>query len=498
MRAVNGLLPMCMLGLAVVAPLSAMAEPARDPNRTPSERREDPSTRPGQPGMVLQQLLPILQELDLSDEQRQAIRGILEDARAAFRQRLEELRQQQADPRTRIEVMRELLAEVAELISAELNEQQKVIWQKRLGELRERMQQRWRDGGQGPQARETVAGGGALLGQFARLRDAVQALDLTDAQRQQFEALLADLRKELAALRDAGGDPQQIRERVQQLQQHAREKLASILTPEQLQTLQEKMRSGEPPRGAPRQPGTAPAGGNDGGGPRRPFVEGGRGSVEPRPRDRPNPATGPTAPRVPAERSPSQPTKPDGRGEPSPPAAATTVPVVTAQVGQPVPEMTVTRIDGRPMALSSLKGKPTILVFGSFSCPSFRQRVPHVNAAADALGTRVNVVYVYTREAHPVGGWEVQRNRDEKIRVDAHRSMAERLQQARQTQVALRLEGQVLVDDMDDRLVRTFDGFPNAAVILDRDGVLVRRQKWCDPSGWQATLDEALARPAKR
>lgn len=494
------LVSICLLGVVGV-PTWARAEPAADPNRPPADRREDRRQRPAA-GMILQQLQPILDELGLSDQQRQAIRGILEDARDAFRQRLEELRQQQADPRTRIEVMRELLAEVAEHVAAELNDQQKTIWQKRLAELRDRMQQRLRDGGQGPRAREPGAGGGPLLGAFARLREAVQSLDLTDEQKQQVEAVFADLRRELSALRDAGGDPQQIREKVQQLQQQTREKLTDILTPEQLQRLQETMRAGDPPRAESRRPGTAPAGGNDDGGPRRPFVEGGRGSGEPRPQERPTPTTAPTvpnAPRAPAERLPVGPTTQpqDGTGRDTSGAPAT-LPVVIARLGQPAPELTVTRLDGRPLALSSLRGKPTVLVFGSFSCPSFRQRAPHVNSAAAALGNKVNVVYVYTREAHPVGDWEVQRNLDEKIRVDAHRSMAERLQQARQAQVSLKLAGQVLVDDMEDRLARTFDGFPNAAIILDRDGVVVLRQKWCDPSGWQAALDEALARPAKR
>jgi peroxiredoxin len=173
-------------------------------------------------------------------------------------------------------------------------------------------------------------------------------------------------------------------------------------------------------------------------------------------------------------------------------------PVVVAEVGKPAPDLTLTRSDGRPMRLASVQGKPTVIVFGSFSCPAFRQRVPAVNSAAETLGNKINLLYVYTREAHPVGQWEVQRNLDENIRIDAHKSLAERLNQARQTQTSLKLAGQVVVDDMDDRVSRSFDGFPNGAVVLDRDGVVVLKQKWCDPSGWQAAIDEALARPMKR
>lgn len=466
---------------------------------------------------------------------------------------MEEFRNQQADPRTRMQAIRELLAEVNEQIAAELNDQQKQLWQKRIAELRERMQQRLRDAGQGPRANEPGprGDGGPLVGLFARLQEAAKTLDLSDDQQKQLADVFAELRKELGALRDAGGDPRQIREKVQQLQQQLRERLATILTPEQLRVLQEKMRS-ESPRGArPRNPGPAPdAGNNDDGEPQRPFVDRGRGNAEPPPRARSSASAkpdAPTEPRTPAARSgtpaAAAPVPPaPGAVAPAPPAPAAVAPapgksapvgstdppgqdagnapavgrdesgqepsatqlvadpkpLVVAELGKPAPDLTVIRADGRPMQLSSLRGKPTVMVFGSFSCPSFRQRVPDVNAVAATLSIKINLVYVYTREAHPVGQWEVQRNLDENIRIDAHKSLAERLNQARQAQTSLKLAGQVIVDDMDDRVARTFDGFHNGAVLLDRDGVMVLKQKWCDPSGWQAAIDDALARPMKR
>jgi len=45
---------------------------------------------------------------------------------------------------------------------------------------------------------------------------------------------------------------------------------------------------------------------------------------------------------------------------------------------------------------------------------------------------------------------------------------------------------------MDDAASNAYGGFPNATVIIGRDGSIVARQQWTDPSGLPRLIDAAV------
>lgn len=65
------------------------------------------------------------------------------------------------------------------------------------------------------------------------------------------------------------------------------------------------------------------------------------------------------------------------------------------RVGEQAPSFTATDIDGQPVSLEALRGKPVWLVFMATWCTGCRTEIPDVQAAAKATpGVQVVVVYV--------------------------------------------------------------------------------------------------------
>jgi hypothetical protein len=176
------------------------------------------------------------------------------------------------------------------------------------------------------------------------------------------------------------------------------------------------------------------------------------------------------------------------------PAAPTTQQLLEAPqpaVGTPAPAFDLERIDERRAMLSRYARRVLVIEFGSWTCPSFRQRAAGMETLRRKYGRQAEFLVIYTREAHSAGGWEVQRNRDEHIRVEQPADAAGRLALARRAAEALKIAIPVAVDSMDDAVVRAYGGFPNGAVVIGRDGRIAARQQWADPFALERLIEEA-------
>jgi hypothetical protein len=58
---------------------------------------------------------------------------------------------------------------------------------------------------------------------------------------------------------------------------------------------------------------------------------------------------------------------------------------------------------------------------------------------------------------------------------------------------ALHITLPIGVDGMDDAVSKAYGGFPNATVVIGRDGRIAGRQQWTDPSGLPRLIEAALA-----
>lgn len=123
---------------------------------------------------------------------------------------------------------------------------------------------------------------------------------------------------------------------------------------------------------------------------------------------------------------------------------------------------------GEPISLKSLAGKPTVLLFGSCTSPSFVESLDLFGAYHREYKDRVNFVLVYIREAHPLDGDALPNNR---FKVPAHRTTEERRQAAMQLRRAARVQMPIALDGMNDGMIDSYRAFPTRIVVLDPRGV---------------------------
>ena len=87
--------------------------------------------------------------------------------------------------------------------------------------------------------------------------------------------------------------------------------------------------------------------------------------------------------------------------------------------------------DGRAFRLSSLRGRPLVLMIGSYTCPQLRNGAPEVNRLYERHQETARFLMAYIREAHPDGeAWQSTINRREGISLPEARSLPERAEHA--------------------------------------------------------------------
>ncbi len=285
-----------------------------------------------------------------------------------------------------------------------------------------------------------------------RIHEKLAKLDLSEDQKPKVDVILKDAADQITKLRNqANGDLENFRADASRVFITMRNQLETVLTPEQLKQLQDSM-------------------------PRRFGPQGDKND---------KPSTVPTAPSM-------EMNSPDTKGQ-VPQKSPTTKPVEDRlQIGQPAPDFTLKRTDGRSVASSSFKGRPTVLLFGSITSPTFRSKVLGFEDLKQDFRNKANVYIIYTREAYPVNEWEVQRNEDDQVKVNQPASIAERNKLAIQTRESAKISIEILVDDIDDAVATAYDAMPNGCVLIDSSGKVVFKQKWADAWGMRAALDSTL------
>ncbi len=116
-------------------------------------------------------------------------------------------------------------------------------------------------------------------------------------------------------------------------------------------------------------------------------------------------------------------------------------------------------------------GRPTLLVFGSKSCPMTVSSVDPQKALYDEFGDTVQFVTVNVREAHPA----------ERIRQP--KSIAEKIEHATELKAELDIPWTVLTDDLDGSFHRAMDPKPNSAYVVGPAGRILFRSLWAGDVG---------------
>jgi thiol-disulfide isomerase/thioredoxin len=149
----------------------------------------------------------------------------------------------------------------------------------------------------------------------------------------------------------------------------------------------------------------------------------------------------------------------------------------TLRAGDSAPDFSLKSPDGeKTVRLSDYRGaKPVVLIFGSYTCPPFRDVYPTLERLHKEYGREVAFLYVYIREAHPEDGWKMPRNEREGIAVKDPKSLAERADLTKQACAFFETAIPAVVDTMDDATDRAYAAWPSRIYLVNVDGKIAVR-----------------------
>jgi hypothetical protein len=159
-------------------------------------------------------------------------------------------------------------------------------------------------------------------------------------------------------------------------------------------------------------------------------------------------------------------------------------PTFPVRVGGSAPTFKLPLIDGGAIDFSELLGRDhLVLVFGCFTAPpSMAQMVPLENLHRTYGGRGFSFLYVYTREVHP-GEY-----------YPPHRSMEQKIEQARKMRDRMRITFPVAVDDVEGTVHRAYGDLPSFAIVIHRDGTVIARMQWTQAEQIRLVLENLLLR----
>jgi peroxiredoxin len=140
------------------------------------------------------------------------------------------------------------------------------------------------------------------------------------------------------------------------------------------------------------------------------------------------------------------------------------------KVGDNAPDFRLTSSTGeKQIQLRSLRGRPAVLVFGSYTCPCFRAQVDAINDLHTYYEGEVRFLFVYIREAHPVEDGSIPEN-DGIAPVHAATCLQDRQRAALACAAALQIQMPILVDDQDNRVATEYRAWPERVYVVDGTG----------------------------
>jgi len=159
-----------------------------------------------------------------------------------------------------------------------------------------------------------------------------------------------------------------------------------------------------------------------------------------------------------------------------------------------LPELGTTK----DVSLRQLRGKsPVVLVFGSYTCPNFRDSADVLKSLNKKYGSRIPFYLVYIREAHSTNQWQSTENERQGISLAPAKTMAEKEGHAKMCKLKLHLHFPALVDGLDGRVEKAYAAWPSHVFVIGTDGRILYtsgldRQDF-HPKTMEAVLQSLLA-----
>ncbi len=112
--------------------------------------------------------------------------------------------------------------------------------------------------------------------------------------------------------------------------------------------------------------------------------------------------------------------------------------------------------------------KPVVLVFGSYSCPNFRDAAEALKSLYQRYGSRAAFLLVYIREAHVNNNWQSGRNSAEPVAEAA--TLTQKQEHAAMCSRKLHLPFPALVDGMDGAVESWYRAWPSRVFVVSTAG----------------------------
>lgn len=146
------------------------------------------------------------------------------------------------------------------------------------------------------------------------------------------------------------------------------------------------------------------------------------------------------------------------------------------KLGAKAPDGMVTTLDGVSRQLLAFDKDFLVVELGSTTCPLFQSRR---DAMAGLVHQHPNASFVilYVREAHPGA------------KIRQHSTMEDKIGCARLIEDAEQEGREVRVDDIKGSAHKAYGGYPNAVFIINKNGCVLFRSDWNDPSATGKAFD---------
>lgn len=126
-----------------------------------------------------------------------------------------------------------------------------------------------------------------------------------------------------------------------------------------------------------------------------------------------------------------------------------------------------------PLVAGVRWSKPTVLVFGSYTCPKLRYSAEALNRLYERYGGEADFRLVYIREAHAGDSqWQSTINERDKVSLQPAATLAEKRANAQVCVRKLKIAYPALTDAMDDAAERAYSAWPSRVYVVDRNGTV--------------------------
>jgi tetratricopeptide (TPR) repeat protein len=142
------------------------------------------------------------------------------------------------------------------------------------------------------------------------------------------------------------------------------------------------------------------------------------------------------------------------------------------QPGAPAPRFDLARSDGtgKVKINGPRPGKPTVLVFGSYSCPNFRTASPALNEMSRLYAGKAAFLLVYIREAHATDQWQSTINQREQVQLAPASTDHQKREYAVMCERKLHLQFPSAVDGLDNAAEQAYSAWPGKVYVISADG----------------------------